>query len=186
MKKVFVVGIAGGTSSGKTTFSNLLEQALCDLKVKNIHMDNYFKPEQMRPYAKAHVTQKMYVDNNHPTTVDLPQLEKDLADAIDENEYDVIIVEGFLTLYDDEIYDMLDLKLYIECRADERIVRRIKRGIERGRTFDQVAEVYLDMVRYRHDEYVESSKWRADLILNGSTPSAKAFVIITDTIRASI
>ena len=113
-------------------------------------------------------------------------MKSDLFDAVNGKDYDVIIVEGFLTLFDDDICDMLDLKLYIECRSDERIIRRLKRGIERGRSFDQVAEVYLDMVRYRHDEYVEASKWKADFILNGSLFSEKAFAILCEVIKASV
>jgi len=183
MVKAFVIGIAGGSASGKSTFCEQLENALVGHSITIFHMDHYFKPKDMRPYVSAPITQKMYMDDNHPTTVDLTQLKKDLSTAISDAE--IIIVEGLLTLYDDEICQQLDLKLFIECRADERIVRRLKRNMERGLTFDEISNVYLDMVRYRHDEYVEPSKWKADLILNGSMFSAKALEIIVDAIKIS-
>lgn len=186
MEKAIVVGIAGGSASGKTTFSNLLKENLSDFKVKVFHIDDYFKPEELRPYSEAPITGVMYVDNNHPESVNLPQIRMDLEAELIKNMYDIIIVEGFLTLYDKEIYKHLNLKLFIECRPDERIVRRLKRGMERGKEFNQVAKIYLDLVRYRHDEYVEPSKWKADLILNGSSSSEQGLKILTDYIKISV
>ena len=183
MKKPIIVGIAGGSASGKTTFCNGLEASLSCLRVAVIHMDTYFKPEEERPYSQAPVTGNMYVDDNHPLTMDLPGLNKDLTGMMESQQYDVILVEGLLTLWDQEIYNKLDLKLFVECRADERIVRRLKRNMQWGLSFDQIADVYLDLVRYRHDEYVEPSKWRADFILNGSNPSDKALLIVSEYIR---
>lgn len=183
MMKPFIVGIAGGSASGKSTFSDSLEASLSGLRVKAIHMDNYFKAEEERPYSEAPVTGNMYVDDNHPLTMDLPGLSKDLTEAAESGRYDVILMEGLLTLWDKNIYSKLDLKLFVECRADERIVRRLKRNMQWGLTFDQISAVYLDLVRYRHDEYVEPSKWRADFILNGSKPSDKALFIISEYIR---
>jgi uridine kinase len=99
-----------------------------------------------------------------------------------KNSYDVVIVEGLLTLWDDNICELLDLKLFVDCKSDERIVRRIKRNIQWGQTFDQITEVYLDMVRFRHEEYVEPSKWRADIIINGSKFSDITIAIIREHI----
>ena len=178
MPKPYTVGIAGGSAAGKSTLCQQLENALTGHKLAVFHMDNYFKPASKRPYVPAPITKKMYLDDNHPTTVDLAQLKQDLATAISKADADIIIVEGLLTLHDDEICEMLDLKLYVECRPDERVVRRIKRNMARGLTFDEISDVYLDMVRYRHDEYVEPSKWKADLIINGSQFSDKGLVVI--------
>jgi len=186
MKKPYIIGIAGGTASGKSTFSDLLEKSLEKIKVKVIHMDHYFKSEQEKAHPKAFVTGKIYTDDNHPLSINLPKLKDDLAEIAKKNAYDVIIVEGLFTLYDDNICDMLDLKLFVDCRADERIVRRLKRNMKWGLSFDEIADVYLDMVRYRHDEYVEKSKWRADFILNGSNPSEQALKIISDYVKALV
>jgi uridine kinase len=183
MKKPLVIGIAGESAGGKSTFSDYLEKSLDKLKVKVMRMDNYFKSDEDRPRPKAMITKKVYLDDNHPESMDLPKLADDLRAAANGKEHDVIIVEGLLTLYDDDICTMLDLKLYVECRPDERIVRRLKRNMQWGLSFDEISGVYLDMVRYRHDEYVEPSKWRADFILNGSNFSDKALLIISEYIK---
>lgn len=186
MKRPYIVGIAGGSASGKSTFTEALETTLQGLALLVIHMDSYFKPSDKRHFSAGPVTGKQYVDDNHPLTMDLPKLAADLDKAAALGEYAVIIVEGLLTLWDDDICGKLDLKLFIDCRADERIVRRLRRNMKRGLTFDQISDVYLDLVRYRHDEYVETSKWRADMILNGSNPSDKTLSMIGDFIKAQV
>lgn len=185
--KPYLVGITGGSASGKTTFTGKLAEELKELRVLELHMDTYFKPKEERPVVNAPFTHKPYLDDNHPNSFNLPKLKEDLAEAIRSGAYQVILIEGLLTLWDQEICDQLDLKLFIECRTDERIVRRLKRNMTvRGLAFDEIANVYLDMVRYRHDEYVEPSKWRADLILNGSMFPEKGLKIVAESIRASV
>ena len=183
MNKPYVIGIAGGSASGKSTFADALTTALDGLTLLVIHMDSYFKPSEQRPYSAAPITGKQYVDDNHPLSMDLPKLTFDLENAISQKQHQVIIVEGLLTLWNHDIYEKLDLKLFVDCRADERIVRRIKRNMEWGLTFDQIADVYLNLVRYRHDEYVETSKWKADVILNGSNPSDKTLEMIVHYVK---
>jgi uridine kinase len=182
VEKPFLIGIAGGTASGKSTFCERLEKGLNKLKVKVLHMDEYFKPESQRPYTKAFITGENYIDDNHPLTMDLNKLTMDVKKIL-KKEYAVIIIEGLLTLWDDNIYELLNLKIYVDCKSDERIVRRIKRNTQWGQTFEQITNVYLDMVRFRHDEYVEPSKWRADMIINGSKFSEKALMIIVEYIN---
>ena len=182
MSKPYVVGIAGGSASGKSTFTEKLKNALQGLDVQELHMDSYFKPPEERPYADAPITGKNYRDDNHPNTCDLPRLHQDLADS----QCQILIIEGLLTLWDPEIVEKLDLKLFVDCRPDERIVRRLRRNMGWGLSFDEIADVYLDLVRYRHDEFVEPSKWRADFILNGSNPSEKALEIIASHIRSMV
>ena len=184
MKRPFVVGISGGSASGKSTFCNVLEGALSTLRIKTFHMDDYFKPEEKRPYAEAPITGNMYVDDNHPETIDLLQMKADMDNGLKE-DYDVVIVEGLLTLWDKEIYSRLDLKLFVDCRSDERIVRRLRRNMDWGLKFDEISNVYLDLVRYRHDEYVEPTKWKADIILNGSCSSKLAVAAVVGLIEKS-
>lgn len=186
MEKAFVIGIAGGSASGKSTLSKELKRVLYDLKICEMPMDSYFKSAEERAVSKAPITGKPYRDDNHPSSFDLPGLKHDLSEAVHNGHFQVVIVEGLLTLWDEEIVEQLDLRLYVDCRPDERIVRRLKRNMKWGLTFDQIADVYLDMVRYRHDEYVEPTKWRADLIINGSNPSEKGLQIIADYVRTSI
>lgn len=186
MKKPFIVGIAGGTASGKSTFTDWLQGQLKDLELRVFHMDSYFKPAEVRPTAAAHVSGKVYLDDNCPETIYHEKLREDLAQAVAQNP-EVILVEGLFALWYDWLYQQLDLKLFIDCDADERIVRRLRRNMaQRGLSFDEIAEVYLDMVRYRHQQYIEPSKWRADLILNGSNPSLMANNLLAGYIRAGV
>ena len=186
MKQPYIVGVAGGSASGKTTFSKQLAEKLTDRKLLVMHMDHYFKSDDIRPKAAAPITGRVYLDDNHPDSFELPRFKEELKAAMESGEYEIILIEGLLTLWDKEICGMLDLRLFIECRADERIVRRLKRNMQWGLTFDEIADVYLDMVRYRHDEYVEPSKWRADLILNGSNPSEIALEMVVRQITANM
>ena len=184
MNKPFIIGIAGGSASGKSTFSKHLREAFAGMKVTELHMDSYFKAEAERPTAIAPITEKEYRDDNHPLSMDLPKLKQDMTNMIEENTCQLLIIEGLLTLWDEEIYKQLDLKLFVDCRPDERIVRRLKRNMTWGLTFDEISNVYLDMVRYRHDEYVEPTKWRADFILNGSNPSPKVLDMIVTYVKS--
>jgi uridine kinase len=177
MKKPLLIGIAGGSASGKTTFCGKLEKFLSNYTIKTLHMDDYFKPEKNRPYVESPINGKMYTDDNHPNSVNLLQFKKDLFHSLKDN-YNIVIIEGLLTLWDKEIYSRLDLKLYIDCLSDERIVRRLRRNMSWGLNFDEISNVYLDMVRYRHDEFVEPTKWKADIILNGSSPSENSLLAI--------
>ena len=186
-EKTFVVGIAGGSASGKTTLCGKLEQELQSYKLFVIHMDHYFKPAGPdKPRAKAFVTGKIYEDHNCPENVDMAKLIMDLDNLLRENEYEIIIIEGLLTLWNDDIHSKLDLKIFVDCKADERIVRRLKRNMGFGLAFDEIADVYLDMVRYRHETYVEPSKHRADIIYNGSNPTDVSLEILVNYIKGKI
>ena len=186
MKKPYIVGIAGGTASGKSTFTGRLEELLAGLKLHVFHMDSYFKPADVRPKAAAPITGKIYLDDNCPETIFHEKLREDLAREA-QKDHDVILVEGLYALWYDWLYKQLDLKLFIDCQADERIIRRLKRNMTQwGLQFDEIAQVYLDMVRYRHVQYIEPTKWRADLILNGSTPSLLADENIVGQIRRAV
>jgi len=153
-------------------------------------MDYYFKPDDIMPRAVAPITGKEYPDHNHPDTLDLSRMLNDLENAMQSAE--IIIIEGAMALSIEEIHKQLDLKVFIDCKADERIVRRLKRYKHEWNTlieddseiFGRMADIYLDLVRYRHDEFVEPSKWRADIILNGSTPSDKALDMVKDYVVA--
>jgi len=177
VKKPFVVGIAGGTQSGKSTFTKELEDQLHGITCKTFHIDQYHKPKEELPLAEAPITGTVYPDFNSPASFDLPQLRFDLKSEIEANTVSLIIIEGTLVLYDDEIRNALDLKLYVETKADERAVRYIA-SYAQYHGHDFIKNSYLDLVRYRMDEYVEPTKWSADIILNGSLQSKQAVEII--------
>ncbi len=170
--KPYIIGIAGGSASGKSTLSAKLDARLREngASSKVMSMDSYFLSENELPLAKSPVDNtKEYRDYNHPDSFDLVALNRDLDELISSSENDVVIVEGLLTLYDKVLISKLDIKLFVDCRADERIVRRLRRNMQWGMSFDEIADVYLDLVRYRHDEFVEPTKSIADIVVDGSS-----------------
>lgn len=185
-RRPYVVGIAGGTASGKSTLSRRLVEALNGLRVELLPMDRYFlsiKPKVVAPFSGA-----VYDDFNQPASFDLDRLVHDL-DALltrQEDAPDVIIVEGLMTLYDEAVRARLDLRLFVDTPADERIVRRLKRNMARGMDFDAIANYYLDSVRYRHQEYVEPSRWHAHLMLHGNTPCELGIQVVAAWIRGQV
>jgi len=163
---MILVGIAGGTAGGKSTFAKKLEKGLMDRRVCVIHMDSFFKAKDKRPHVPSHINGKYYIDDNCPDTIDWQSYHRAIDAA--EEEYDIIILEGLLVLWDDYTKDRLNFRLFVDCNADERIVRRIRRNQKWGQNFEEICDVYLNMVRFRHDAYVEPTKWTADLIINGA------------------
>lgn len=178
-----VVGIAGGTASGKSTICKKLEERISDKKVRLFHIDDYYK--EKKPSITAPFTGKVYEDHNHPDAIDFDKFDLDLVAGMN-SDYDVIIVEGLMTLSREEIRTKLDYKVFVDCKADERIVRRLRRNMEWGLSFDEIASVYLDAVRHRHEEFVEQSRWYADIVLNGSTPSEAGFNSIVLWINSAV
>lgn len=99
MDTCYVIGIAGGTAGGKSTFCEQLGKLLeCQgLNTAEIHLDDYFKPESERPVSAAPVSGKEYIDDNHPDTMDLIRVYSDIRSYMNSGKYDVIIAEGLLT-----------------------------------------------------------------------------------------
>ena len=178
MKKAIIIGIAGGSAGGKSTFAENLSRSIGNSLV--ISMDSYFKSERERRCVSSPIKDdKVYRDDNHPTSFDISKMVEDIRTASASGQYRAIIAEGLLTLWSNEILPLLDLKIFVDCRADERIVRRLRRNMTWGLSFDEIADVYLDMVRFRHDEYVEPTKWKADIIVNGSGDTARSMEMVT-------
>ena len=170
-----LIGIAGGSGSGKTTFSHQLARSLEKLKVKIISTDNYFK--KVKQQVKAPYNGRIYDDYDHPSSVDIEKLTGDIKDSVLSNMFDIVVVEGLMVLYFKEIREMFDLKIFIDCPSDERLVRRLKRDLNEE-TFENISAEYLDLVRHRYNEFVEPTKWYADVILNGSNPSQKSLDVV--------
>ncbi len=172
------IGIAGGTCSGKTTLSLALEERFTagNKKVVSIHMDKYFK--KPTPNTIAPITRIEYPEHNHPDSFRLDEFYQAIAKA-QASDADVVIIEGLLILYLDEVREKLDLKIFVDLPSDERLIRRIHRFMrDRGQTMDEVADRYLDTVRYRHNEFVEPSRWHADLVFNGTANTATSCDIV--------
>ncbi len=167
MSKPYVVAIAGGTCSGKSTLTDRLEALFAPrCKTVAIHMDAYFKKEP--PTTIAPITRKEYVEHNSPDTLELDRLYADFQRITAEgSDARLVLVEGLFALYLDELRERADLKIFVDLPSDERLTRRIVKHMGWGQTYEQVTERYLDTVRFRHNELIEPTRWHADLIVNG-------------------
>lgn len=182
--KPIIIGIAGGSACGKNRITEALSKTLSESmsKVKIFCTDAYFKkplPKCMAPFSG-----REYDDYNHPESVDMKKLLTDIKNFLQTKEFDVIIVQGLLVLQNSDLRKLLDLKVFVDADTDERIVRRLKRNMkERGLSFNEIADYYLDSVRFRHQEFVQPSKWYADIIMNGSQWSNTAIELLANWIE---
>lgn len=182
----YVLAIAGGTCGGKSTLADRLAGAVRkDLRTQVFHMDNYFKKEP--PTTVAPITRKIYVEHNSPDSLELEQLYHDLAKAwAGGSSWELVIVEGLFALYLEPILERADLKVFVDLKSDERLVRRIEKHMASGQTFHQVTDRFLDTVRFRHDELVEPTRWRADMVVNGTLDQNQAVDILVTFLQAEI
>lgn len=178
-----IIGIAGGTGSGKSTFTNRLRNEFGD-EVAVVYHDNYYKRQDDVPFEE-----RKKVNYDHPDALETDLLVEHLkmlknGQAIDCPVYDyslhnrsnetvhveprkIILVEGILLLADARVRDLIDIKIFVEADADERILRRIVRDVkQRGRDLDNIVSQYLTTVKPMHYLYVEPTKARADIIIN--------------------
>ena len=198
--KTTIIGIAGGTGSGKSTFTNRLKAYFGD-RITVMYHDNYYRPHDDLPFEE-----RQKINYDHPDSLETDLLIEHLkalreGKAIDCPTYDfahhtrakdivrvepsrVIIVEGILILQDARLRDLFDIKIFVEADADERILRRVTRDIkERGRSLENIMEQYLTTVKPMHYLYVEPTKTVADLILNSGLNDV-AFDIMKTKIEA--
>ena len=166
MKRAYVVGIGGDSASGKSTLTSRLEERLSDYKVKVFRMDKYFREASERPDVAGILNGKIYRDDNHPNTLDLERLHADVL-AAREDDWDIILIEGMFILWDEAMAPVLDLKVFVDCDPDERLRRRVIRNLAFGQDLEEIMERYVQAVVPRQREYVEPSKWKADIIVNG-------------------
>ncbi len=194
-----VIGIAGGTGSGKSTFTNRLRDQFAD-DIAVVYHDNYYKRQDDVPFE---VRKKVNYD--HPDALETDLLIHHLKElkagrAVDCPVYDysehnrsdktihiepkkIIVIEGILLLSDPELRSLIDIKIYVEADADERILRRIVRDVrERGRDLDNIVEQYLTTVKPMHYLYVEPTRAMADIVIN-SGKNDVAFDIVQSKIQ---
>lgn len=181
--KTTIIGIAGGTGSGKSTFTNRLKEAFGD-RISVIYYDNYYHAQNEIPFEER---KKVNYDSPDALETDLlvshlkslkagKSIECPVYDYTVHNRSDkietiepkrIILVEGILTLVDDELREMMDIKVFVEADADERILRRVVRDVkERGRDVEDIARQYLTTVKPMHYIYVEPTKAKADIVIN--------------------
>ncbi|GHV43701.1 uridine kinase [Spirochaetia bacterium] len=182
-KKPYIIGLAGGTCSGKSTAAEKLKAGLAPREVRVINMDTYF----MNPPATtiAPITGIEYVEHNHPKGMRLDELYADFEAAI-KAKPDFVIIDGLFAFHLEKIRNALDLKVFVDLKSDERLVRRIRRFTQKGQSFDEIVNRYLDTVRYRHDELIEPTRWHADIVLNGifDKPNNKGLTILLSYLKS--
>lgn len=199
MMKTTVIGIAGGTGSGKSTFTNRLKAAFGD-QVAVLYHDNYYRARDDVPFEE-----RKKINYDHPDAFETELLLEQLKSlkegrAIECPVYDyaqhnrsrqvlrieprpVVLLEGILVLADPRLRELLDIKIYVEADADERILRRVMRDVkERGRDIEGVVQQYLTTVKPMHYLYVEPTRSLADLVIN-SGRNETAFQVMKVTIE---
>ncbi|MCF0148371.1 MAG: uridine kinase [Clostridium sp.] len=201
MDKPILIGITGGTGSGKSSIADAIYSSFSNECIAMIQQDMYYKDQ-------SHLSMEERVKTNydHPKAFDNDLLIKHLKDltngvAIDKPIYDfschnraketvkveprsIIIVEGILVLEDERIRDLLDIKVYVDTDADIRILRRLVRDInERGRTVDSVINQYLEVVRPMHLQFTEPTKRYADIIVPEGGQNKVAIDILVSKIK---
>ena len=201
MDKVMVIGIAGGTGSGKTTITRKLMQRFGH-EVSVIYHDNYYKAHHNMPYeerAKLNYDQPDAFDTDQlieavralkkGRSVVCPVYDYSIHDrsekTITVKPARVIIVEGILIFENKELCSLMDIKVFVDADADVRILRRIVRDVrDRGRSLESVVNQYLSTVKPMHEKYVEPSKRNADIIVPEGGHNQVALDMIMERIRA--
>ena len=158
------LGIAGGSAAGKSTLSRALAEQLAPCHVEIVGQDRFFRPRDELPRWTRTQRPEPWPDYNQPDSVRFEALVEHVAALAD---CDVAIVEGILVLHPPELRQWLDLRCYVTAAADERIVRRIRRNVAAGLSLDDVADYYLDSVRFQHERYNAPTSAHADLLVPG-------------------
>jgi uridine kinase len=182
-KKPIVIGVAGGSGSGKTTVAKEIYRQFADQSILIIEQDAYYKDQ-----SEKSMDERLNTNYDHPLAFDndlliqhitalqaYESIEKPVYDytahtrsdkIIPVDAKDVIILEGILILEDERLRDLMDIKLFVDTDADVRIIRRMVRDIrDRGRTIESVIEQYTSVVRPMHNQFIEPTKRYADIII---------------------
>ena len=199
-----IIGIAGGTGSGKTTVVKKIVQALPPHYVAVVPLDSYYNDT-------SHMTdeERKHINFDHPDAFDWKLLVKQIqqlrnGEAIEHPTYSyilsnrlpetvhvepkpVIIIEGIMTLINKKLRDVMDLKIFVDTDSDERLIRNIQRDVvERGRTVDMVINRYLDILKPMHEQFIEPTKKYADLIIPQGGENLKGIGILCKYIEGLV
>lgn len=200
MKNIFVIGIAGGTGSGKTTVVNQIINELPQDEVCIISQDSYYKQTDNLSYEE-----RTKINFDHPRAIDFELLVKHLSDlksnkiieqpiysfvahnrtkdTIKTHPRKVIIIEGILIFNSKELRNLCDIKVFVHADADERLIRRLRRDIkERGRDIDEVLSRYQSTLKPMHQQFIEPTKNYADIII----PNDRYNTVAIDIVRTVI
>ncbi len=201
MKKPIIIGICGGTGSGKSTVVEKIIENIDDNNYSIIKHDDYYKQND-----ELSMEERIKINYDHPFSLDNELLKQNIQDLIDgktitkplydftlhnrkkETETIVptefIIIDGILIFEDSELRNIMDIKIFVDTDADIRILRRIKRDIqERGRTLDSVIDQYIKTVKPSHEQFIEPYKKYADIIIPHGGKNTVAIDFITTKIN---
>lgn len=197
---MLIIGIAGGTGSGKTTVVHQIMNELPSTEVGIISQDSYYRDNSNLTYEE-----RTKINFDHPRAIDFELLTSHLRDlkagkTIEQPVYSfvthnrtgdvvlthprkVMIVEGILILANPELRDMFDIKIFVHADSDERLIRRLKRDIsERGRDMEEVLNRYQTTLKPMHEQFIEPTKIFADIII----PNDRYNTVAIDVVRAVI
>lgn len=201
LPKPILIGIAGGTASGKTSIADILKNDFVESKsVKIIKEDDYYKDQSNLTYEERCKT-----NYDHPLAFDFDLMENQIREllsgkCIEKPIYDysvhnrsnvteivepsdVIILEGLFALYNPRIRELEDIKIFVDTDADTRFIRRLNRDIvERSRTMENIIDQYLTTVKPMHEEFIEPTKKYADVVI----PNGKSNKVGIDLLRTKI
>lgn len=198
-----IIGIAGGTGSGKTTLTRRLKERFGG-HVSVLYHDNYYKQHDDMPFEE-----RCKLNYDHPDAFDTDRMIQDIqalrrgetvhcptydytvhnrsAETVEVHPTKVILIEGILIFENKELRDLMDIKIFVDTDADVRILQRILRDVkERGRSLDSVVEQYLTTVKPMHEQFVEPSKRCADIIVLEGGHNIVALDMIIERIRSHV
>ncbi|MBR3264664.1 MAG: uridine kinase [Erysipelotrichaceae bacterium] len=201
VKKPLVIGIAGGTCSGKSSIAKILIKEFDNkMSVNIIKEDDYYKDQ-----TALSMEERAKTNYDHPLAFDfdlmIDHLKKLInGESIEKPTYDytihnraeateivhpseVLIIEGLFALYTPEIREMEDIKIFVDTPADERFIRRLRRDVrERARTVESITDQYLTTVKPMHEQFIEPTKKYADIII----PRGKSNLVAIDLLKTKI
>jgi uridine kinase len=203
-QRPLIIGICGGTGSGKTTITRRIIEALSQESVTILQQDNYYKD-----YPQLSYEERVKVNFDHPDSLDTALLVEHVrclreAKPIDSPSYDfanfqrrqgtvrvfpraAIIIEGILIFESKALRDLMDIKIFVDTDADLRFIRRLERDIrERGRTMEMVVDQYLTTVRPMQLQFVEPSKRFADVIIPEGGHNEVGIDLVTQKIKSLV
>ena len=182
---MYIVGIAGGSGSGKSTFCGILKEKLGDLKVESIMADTFFKwplPKMVSP-----MTGEEMDDFNCPESIDYDGLNQKVEEIKKNPEVQVLIVEGNGIFYHEKVRSQFNLKIFMDLEIEHRMYRRIVRNIAAGRgSMEDIADFYLKSARFSEQKYLIPTKRYADIVLNGDNYDTIGLDAVQTYIRSKI
>lgn len=201
---MLIIGIAGGTGSGKTTVVHQIMNELPDAEVGVISQDSYYKKTDHLSYDE-----RILINFDHPRAIDFDLLVQHLKelkdgkiihqpvysfvthnrteDSISTHPKKVLLIEGILILAHPELRDLFDIKIYVHADADERLIRRLRRDIaERGRDMEEVLNRYQKTLKPMHEQFIEPTKAFADIIIPNNKHNTVAIEMLRTVINQKI